>query len=578
MSEKKSAIAGKRPVFLNTLKEMYNLRRKNVILLTGDVNGLFWNESASDFLFLSQTLYRELSDKFNIIRMDISTGLNYFDVKDGQEIMRVCDEPDGRYTRRSAGRSLSSLIESNRHSPLPNLVLLKEMTSSFIQLRRIEYGIKPLCIIIQYAGALLSPGDYDRLSDIDRQRLVFFLNWISDPIFRNSPELIIMINSVKSEINSKITKLPNVSHIEIPLPDEKSRTRFIDHFRKKRSGIKIKGGKQRFAEATAGLTLNNIKDMLEAAHRTGKPVTRQHVLDEVNTVLQAQLGNIISIKRPSHTPDQIIGYKRTAEIFFNLFDRCEEKDTAVSAVLVSGPNGSGKTFQLEAYAARSGRIVIELTGLRGSYFGQTDQFFELLRWHIATFGKILILVDEAHTAFGSVHSADTHKTEKRLAGNIIKMMGNPDFLGKVLWGLMTSRPDELDPDIKSRSPIQIPIFDLEGNERVDFVAEIFKRKKIDLSEQDIQEIVEKTDYYSARDYRNLVAEVLAARRKKPEIKVLEVLSGWQASRSIKTQREFQETIAALHCSYPKLLPERFRKMEDRQIIQKIEELKMILRH
>ncbi len=45
------------------------------------------------------------------------------------------------------------------------------------------------------------------------------------------------------------------------------------------------------------------------------------------------------------------------------------------------------------------------------------------------------------------------------------MMDDPSFLGKVLWGLMTSRPDEVDPDIKSRSPIQVPIFDLEGEER-----------------------------------------------------------------------------------------------------------------
>ncbi|MFN2122510.1 MAG: hypothetical protein ACK2UP_03315, partial [Candidatus Promineifilaceae bacterium] len=55
--------------------------------------------------------------------------------------------------------------------------------------------------------------------------------------------------------------------------------------------------------------------------------------------------------------------------------------------------------------------MIELSGLRGMYFGQTDRFFEQLRWHIRTYGKILILVDEAHTAFGSVHGGQTHPTE-----------------------------------------------------------------------------------------------------------------------------------------------------------------------
>ena len=77
-----------------------------------------------------------------------------------------------------------------------------------------------------------------------------------------------------------------------------------------------------------------------------------------------------------------------------------------------------------------------------------------------------------------MHASQTHQTEQRLSGNIIKMMGDPRYFGKVLWGLMTSRPDELDPDIKSRAPIQIPVFDLEGEERKEFVFELFKRKNI----------------------------------------------------------------------------------------------------
>jgi SpoVK/Ycf46/Vps4 family AAA+-type ATPase len=221
-------------------------------------------------------------------------------------------------------------------------------------------------------------------------------------------------------------------------------------------------------------------------------------------------------------------------------------------------------------------VVVELGGIRGQYFGETDRFFELLRWHIATFGKILILVDEAHTAFGSVHSSGTHETEMRLAGNIIKMMGDPGYLGKVLWGMMTSRPDELDPDIKSRAPIQVPIFDLEGEPRRKFVSEMFRRKKLAVAEEDLEKVLAETDYYSARDFRNLVAEVLAQRRKNPAISVLEVLAGWHASRSIRTQREFQSLIAATHCSYPTLLPQAIRAMSDSEIASRIEQLKWLL--
>jgi SpoVK/Ycf46/Vps4 family AAA+-type ATPase len=240
-------------------------------------------------------------------------------------------------------------------------------------------------------------------------------------------------------------------------------------------------------------------------------------------------------------------------------------------VLVSGPNGGGKTFQMEAFAAESGRIVIELTGLRGMWFGQTDKLFERLRWHITTYGKVLILVDEAHTAFGSVHHASTHETERRLAGNIIKMMGDPRLRGKVLWALMTSRPDELDPDVKSRAPLQIPIFDPEGEARQRFIQELFQRRGLALSTDELHCVFQQTAHYSARDFDNLVREVKAQGKS-----VLEVLQIWQASTAIVQQRRLQTLIAALHCSYPQLLPDGLRHLEVATIQKEVEELKWAL--
>jgi SpoVK/Ycf46/Vps4 family AAA+-type ATPase len=295
------------------------------------------------------------------------------------------------------------------------------------------------------------------------------------------------------------------------------------------------------------------------------------VLAEVNLILEAELGDVVKVNIPSHGPQDIIGSEATITILRSIFRRCENVETAVSAVLVSGPNGGGKTFQMEAFAAESGRIVIELTGLRGMWFGQTDKLFERLRWHITTYGKVLILVDEAHTAFGSVHSSDTHETEKRLAGNIIKMMGDPRLRGKVLWALMTSRPDELDPDVKSRSPLQIPIFDPEGEARQSFIRNLFQRKGVALSDADLPQVFDRTQHYSARDFDNLVREVKAQGQP-----VLEVLQIWQASTAIVQQRRLQTLIAALHCSYPQLLPSWLRNMEGEAIQKEVEQLKWML--
>lgn len=576
MSRKKSSKDEQRPGFLESLGQAYTIRRQNIIILTGDVSGLFYSRETDNYLSLEQTLNQELKDKFNLVRMDIATGIGFYDRETEDEVTRICESTDGYYTPAGRIEALKRMIDQSKHSPLSALVLLQGMGEAFVRVRRLEPAIKPMCVVLQFAGALFTAGDYSRLSELERQCLISFLSWVSGPLFRESPELFILINSVKSEINAKIIALPHAEHLEIDLPDKDERRQFVKHFTTQHKSVRFSHGKETFVEDTAGLALHNIKDLLEVAAGTKETLTRQHVVKEVNNILQAQLGEIIRIKYPSHTPKDIVGFKETGEIFTTIFERCEDPETAVAAILVSGPNGSGKTFQLEAYAGESGRVVVELAGIRGSYFGETDRFFELLRWHIATFGKILILVDEAHTAFGSVHAGQTHQTEQRLSGNIIKMMGDPRYFGKVLWGLMTSRPDELDPDIKSRAPIQVPIFDLEGDERKAFVKEMFKRKKITLSADELGQVLDQTNYYSCRDYRNLVAEVLAQKRKKPEITVGDVLSGWQASKSIKRQREFQEMIAALHCSYPNLLPGKYRDISDDVLMRKVEELKILL--
>jgi len=574
-TRKAEPAAQNRPTVLDELGRTYTLRRKNIVLLTGDVHGLFWSPKRGDFVQLEELLHHEMSEKFTLVRMDIASGLTFYDKSSEMEVLRICESKDGIYIPKERLQTMQRMFENSKHSPLPALVLMKGIQEAYVRVRREEPHIKPLCLVIFHAGALFPAGDFTRLGDLDRQRLVHFLTFINESAFVNSPDLVVLVNPVKSEINAKFNGLPHAAHIEISLPGTQERQVFVDHFLRDRK-VRFEGGKERFVSSTAGLKLNHVKDLLEVASRSDGTITKDEVVAQVNEILQAELGDIIKIRYPSHKPSDIIGYQDTGAIFNSIFERCEDVETSVSAILVSGPNGAGKTYQLEAYASQSGRVVVELGGIRGQYFGETDRFFELLRWHIATFGKILILVDEAHTAFGSVHSSGTHETEMRLAGNIIKMMGDPGYLGKVLWGMMTSRPDELDPDIKSRAPIQVPIFDLEGEPRRKFVSEMFRRKKLAVAEEDLEKVLAETDYYSARDFRNLVAEVLAQRRKNPAISVLEVLAGWHASRSIRTQREFQSLIAATHCSYPTLLPQAIRAMSDSEIASRIEQLKWLL--
>jgi SpoVK/Ycf46/Vps4 family AAA+-type ATPase len=584
----------KRPGFLDTLSTAYSDRNKSVALLTGDTHDLFWSRNQNKFLELEQTLYQALSGMFTVLRLDISTGIGFYDIGDLLTLAKICAQSDALTVRQEEKiGDLKELIHQTKHSPLPALVLLQEILAAVNTIRRDSKQVKPVCTVIQFAGSLFPSGDFDRLAELDRQRLVTFLNLIEAPWFKNSNHLNILIADTRSEVNSRLLALPTVQSIEIELPNQIEREKFVNSFihdgsASAMSGMSMSGsttktisaasfekGPELFVADTAGLTLTALQDVLEGARRTGSIISRKDVLNEINEVMKADLGDIVKISRPEHKPSDIVGYKKTGEIFMDIFRRCENPQTAVPAILVSGPNGAGKTFQLEAYASESGRVVIELAGLRGMYFGQTDTFFEKLRLRIKTYGKILILVDEAHTQFGSVHKSDTHETEKRLAGNIIKMMGDRTMFGKVLWALMTSRPDELDPDVKSRAPIQVPIFDLEGDERREFVLRLFARRDIHIPDDEMERVLSITENYSARDFEFLVKEVKGSGR----TSVLQTLEVWQASASILRQRKLQTLIAAQHCSYPALLPENLRTLiGSDQIERQVHQLKAALEY
>jgi SpoVK/Ycf46/Vps4 family AAA+-type ATPase len=473
-------------------------------------------------------------------------------------------------------------VANNTFQSLAALVMLKHLTERMVRFRKKHAELKPLAIIVRLAGTLFPEGEINRLPELDKNRLAFFYAWITQPEFREEKDFFILLNRTNSEVNSLLRALPHTANISIPLPDDEQRRQFVEHFLKNPKfgeALKLEGGKERFIADSAGLTLEVLKDLFEDAVSEKKPVTRAMLLAEINNLLREHLGDIIEVEIPAFGPEAVIGNDEHKQFLDDVFDRCEHRDTAVSAILISGPNGGGKTFLLQAYAGKSGRVVIRIKNLRSMYYGQTSVMFELFRWYVLTFGKILILVDEAHTAFGSVHSPTTHEAEKQLAGNIIQMMGDERNLVKVLWGLMTSRPDELDPDVKSRSPIQIAVFDPEGEKRVAFIRELFKRKNVpldNLSPADWDTLIAKTTNFSARDFRNLTAEMLHARRKHPQISVLQVLDYWRAGMAIVREREFQMHVAAMHCSYPALLPERFRKMSTEELIAAMEGLRTLM--
>lgn len=129
-------------------------------------------------------------------------------------------------------------------------------------------------------------------------------------------------------------------------------------------------------------------------------------------------------------------------------------------LLFTGPMGTGKTFVAEAFAKSSGLTAIKLKNFRSKWVGATEANLEKILSMVKAIGNVLVIIDEGDRAFGSSSAESDGGTSSRVIARIKEFMSDSTNRGRVLFVLMTNRPDKLDIDIKraGRLDRKIPFF------------------------------------------------------------------------------------------------------------------------
>lgn len=353
-----------------------------------------------------------------------------------------------------------------------------------------------LLIFIEAADMLLPGGDENvaRMNDAQLRRIAIVTDWFSDPDFFSGRDTVCLIAESRSQIHSRIARLPQVLGVEIPAPDTQSRGHFLSWHATQPTAAAIpvpedgngaaaaaQGGSQlgELAEATAGLTLHALRQLMLAAAYNQRPVSKQDVVRQVEQFIQTQLGeDVVEFKKPSHTLQEVVGATRLKKFLAEyMLPRLRlPDDRALPGAAVAGPIGGGKTFIFEAVAAELDMPVLVLKSIRSQWFGQTDVIFERLRRVLEALEKVVIFVDEADTQFGGVGEG-AHETERRLTGKIQGMMSDTRLRGKVIWLLMTARIHLLSPDIRRPGRVGdliIPVLDPDKEDRLEFIRWMLK--------------------------------------------------------------------------------------------------------
>jgi SpoVK/Ycf46/Vps4 family AAA+-type ATPase len=349
--------------------------------------------------------------------------------------------------------------------------------------------------------------------------------------------------------------------------------------------VKLGRSKGELAALTAGMTLLTLQNMFLKSAHSAAILDEKEILEALNRLLQSELGDKIEMVRPSHTMADVIGATALKKELARVKALLDTRDPQVAPVgiLVAGPNGVGKTFVFEAWAQECDRLVIVLKNLRSMYFGQTDQIFEKLRNVLEALGNVIIFIDEADTVFGKP-GPNTHETESRLFGNLIRMMGEPRNRGRIVWILLTARPDNLAPDLKrsGRAGLHLPVFDPEGQDRREYIDTILRRAGLDptvLSTEDRELVEKQTAQLSPADFKEVLVELRAERALTGTLTVEQVAEvlGNILPGQIAAQRRIQTLNAFLECSRKSLIPPSLSNMSRADAERELEELRASLR-
>lgn len=550
------------PDWARELADLYFSGSTCVFILHGNVNDLIrnvdedGNESYTNLVdFLGQNLFGTWD---MVLRHDLSNGLRAHagaDAERHQEMMRYLTTLMGPHQKwsRSADDillTLNQLLERN---------LLNEPQ------KRKSYGL-----LFEYAQYLVPESDVESLSGQKGARLVRFLQWAQNPYIKKVNIAFCLIADSLMEVNDRLVQSPHVATIEIPMPDSETRQSFVDHFDKNEGGLaRVTDFKaNELGQLANGLTLVNVNMLLAKAKRSGKKIDGQRFSQLKKMAIERQCQGLLEFVQPEHTLDLVVGHdaakgrlRQDAEFIMS-----GRLDASPMGYLFCGPVGTGKTFLAECFAGSIGIPCVKLKNFRSKYVGETEANLERVLNVLRSLGPVVVMIDEADAALGNRTSGGDSGTSARVFSMIASQMGNTDYRGKIIWMLMTCRPDLLPIDLKrqGRAEVHIPLFYPRDDDEVKKMFVVMARKnKIKLG-ADAVPTVDVERNLSGADIEGVVlsAKRQAVIRGETEINKQELadcVAGFIPSAQ-GLEKEMQEVAGVLECTQMDFLTDEWAKV------------------
>ena len=566
------------PRWAQQLARKYYTKTVSTFLLYGavrDLQPLQLEDGGRGFGTLKTFLSEELfGGRDHVLFYDRSSGIRSATPETQKDLARAMTGYDAMY-----GTDYAKVMPRD-----PGRAL--QILENFLRMRLSEG--RSMALIIDFAETLVPGGEMSHLSAEDRFVVATLDKWAHDPQFLAGDVSVVLLAENLADMSPRISRNPYVAPIELPLPTEEER---LDYVRSKLDGKRLQSLSEvplaGLAKMTAGLSRINLDRVLTEALEREIRITPELLKEKKKELIQAECHGLLEFIEPAHNLDAVAGHAHAKQMLRQAASALKKGRIEVMPMgyLLSGPVGTGKTFMVSCFAGEIGIPVVKFLNFRSQWQGVTEANLEKIFNLLKALWPVAVMVDEADTFLGNRDSGGDSGTSSRIFGSIAAFMGNTQYRGKIVWFLLTARPDLLPIDLKrqGRAEEHIALFypqtDAERNELfqvmsrktgvsvegVESFATLIPAGVRDFSGADIEAVMVRAKFRALADNRDQVTkEDLVA-----------VLTDFVPP-SYPLEIEMQNLVAVQECTSRALLPENFRALDRDFISRRVRELKMLL--
>ena len=531
---------------------------------------------------------------------------------------------------------------------LEELLLAPQKERALAALEGLMVTSSKAAVIIEYAETVAPAGDPNFQADADRAAIVTLHRWSALPEIERRDNVVLLCTENLSELSPKLVSNPKVAVVEVPMPDAGVRRsaallanpqmgeREAERYAEITAGLKavqiasiltpppaaeeetrereefigrILGGgaearerARKLAQLTSGMNPDEIKKLIapdadpraaeaeagdSASERARKEADRL-ITRRKREILERECFGLVEFVEPDHGFDVVGGMDEVKKDLLVIAESIREGRTSrvPMGVLFTGPMGTGKTFVAEAFAKECGLTTIKLKNFRSKWVGATEGNLEKILGVIRAIGQVIVIIDEGDRAFGNTDGEGDGGTSSRVIARIKEFMSDTANRGRILFLVMTNRPDKLDVDLKraGRLDRKIPFLYVQTPEEVETVARALVRKNKVRTEVDFAAVREGFSRnlvgYSNADIEAVVlmANDDAAREAGGDAPVKaehfeRAASDYFPSRDAELL-EYMELLAVFEASSRRLLPPKYAGMTPEELDARLRQLRL----